>query len=218
MQKITLVEALKQNFDNEYQRNTLQEAKEEHVHINKFHPCETCITVTKRDNNYWLEHYSHSLKNDVCDIRIKYNKFRKKYYFHYDSNFENVSSYIISDIEKKYEAPKNVGVLTTKKIQDWIKYNQNIYLDVKAESEKRTDNITSFLESIKGENVRFFNDGKSGEIIKNGIKYSFKIENGYVSEKIEIHYTIENSLHNFKLLADNKIYRENKLNRILENI
>lgn len=217
MERITLAEALKRKFDNEYQRNTLQQAKEENEHINKFHPCETFVSVSKRDNDYWLEHYLHYLKNDVCPIRINYDRFRKKYHFYYDCDFENISSYTISEIQKKYEAPKKVGVLTTKKIQDWIKYNQNIYLDVKSESEKHTDNIESFLESIKGENVRFFNDGKSGEIVKNGIKYSFKIENGYVSEKIEIHYRVENTLENFRLLADNKINRENKLNRILEN-
>lgn len=213
---ITLTEALKLNFDNEYYKNKLQEAKEQHEKINKFYPCETICVFTQTDSKYFFEYVRHYLINDVCNILINYDNYSKKYYIHYNENFENLSSYLIKNITKNFKAPKKIGVLSTKKIKDWIEYNQNVYLALKAENDKRSDEITNFLNSIKGENIHWIEHNKSGEIIKNGIVFTFKIENGYITQDIRIHYNVPKTFEAFKLLANNKINRENKLLRILK--
>jgi len=217
MQNYSLSETLKLNFDNEYQRKNIEEASKLHELIYKFHPCDTIFAVSKRENDYCLEHINHYLINDVCPIRISYNSYRKKYSFYYESNFDNVSSYRQGEIAKQFKEPKNVGVLNKKKIEDWIKYNQVVYLAMKAENEKRSDEVAKFLDSIKNENVRWWDNNKSGEIIKNGIKFTFRIENGYVTQKIEIYYKVPNTLEAFNILSDNRINRENKLKRIIED-
>jgi hypothetical protein len=82
-------------------------------------------------------------------------------------------------------------------------------------SDVHSDTERDFLESIKNENVSWNSDKKSGYILKNGIRYIFKIEQGFIQEKLEIDWNVKNTFESFKLLSDNKINREAKLRRIL---
>ena len=214
---IDLSEALKRTYSNEYHQKTLDKAKVQLDLINKFHPCTCKVEIYERDGGeFYLERTNFYLESDVCTMMINYQEYQKKYYIHFSEKFVNLDHYKISEITKRFKAPQNIGVLTTKKIQNWIKHEQDVYLALKQRDEELSNNVESFLETIKGEDVRWFNDNKSGEISKNGIIFKFEISNGYVSKKISIDYKVDNTLEAFKLLSDNKINREKKLKNILK--
>ena len=215
----TLAEALKLNISNKYHSETLEKDKVVFDNINKFYPCECeCEVSQHEDGDWYLDHSRFYLINDVCKIVIRFDSYRKKYNFYFTENFSNISHYQISDIRKSFDAPQNVGVLTTKKIEKWVKYEQDVYLAIKKKSDELSNGVDTFLKTLEGENVKWFNNNnnKSGEIVKNGIKFSFSISDGYVSKKIEIYYDVDNTLEMFKKLSDNKLGLENKLERLVK--
>jgi len=226
MQVISLQSALKLTFDNEYQRKNLVKDKALFDYINTFHKCECNVSVSERENGtYWLEHTKFVLDNDVIGVVIRYDEYRKKYSFYgnWDQRIlKNLSSYQVSEIKKQFTEPRGVGKLNKKKIADWIKYEQDVYLACKKKNEELDDKVGNFLKTLAGQNVKWITQNEQtgeykGEIVKNGIEYKFNIENGCISQKMEIYFQVPNNLESFLLLSDNKINRKNKLERILKN-
>lgn len=203
MEKYSLSEALKLNV-NQYDRNRLETAEQENKHINQFYPCHTFCKVEKHDERYIVENIKHYLDNDVCKITIIYDKYKKKYRIWFEEKF-NIPYYKIETIIKSFKAPKNIGVLSTKKIQEWISYVQNIYLAIKSLNEQNSEKINKFLETIKSEDVIWIENNKQGKIVKNGLVYTFSIIDGYIYENIEIHYSIPKNFETFKMLSENKL-------------
>ncbi len=225
MQVISLKSALKLNIDNEYQRKNLDKDKELLEHINTFHKCECYVKVSDReDGTYWVEHTKFVLDNEVIGVVIRYDSYRKKYSFYGDwntSDMKNLSSYQISDIRKTFTEPRGVGKLNKKKITDWIKFEEDVYLACKKKNNELDDKVGKFLKTLAGQDVKWRTQNEQtgvyvGEIVKNGIEYKFSIENGFISEKVSIHYKVSNNINSFLLLSDNKINRKNKLERILK--
>lgn len=213
---VKLEEALKLQYGNPYHKEQVLNAKKLFDDVNKFYPCECECEIEETENGLYFEHAKHYLINDICPITVSYGSYRKKYHFSRTSDFKNISNWIVTEAEKKYEKPNQVGVLSKKKISDWVTYHQNIYLEIKKADDERGDDVSRFLETLKGEDVKWLRDDKkSGEIVRNGLRYHFVINDGYVSESIELLYSVDKNLKNFKLLSDNKINRENKINRIL---
>jgi len=205
MKTIKLSEALELKFNNSYHIDRLLKAKQTLDEINKYHSCEAYCEIIEKDNSeYCLENIKFYLINDTCRIEIRYLEYDKKYIIFYSESFKNLQHHQIQDIKSKFVQPKNIGVLNSKKINDWIEYNKNVYLEYKKKDKELANSVDDFLKSLEGENVIWFNNKTSGEIIKNGIKFTFKIENGYISKKIDIYYTVENSLEAFKKLSNNK--------------
>lgn len=210
MKKLSINEIKEINLKNEYQKNVVLEALNIHDTISKYYPVETVFTVSEfGDNEFFLEYYEHFLVNDVCKIKIIYNKYKKHYSISLNENFKNLSIYDINMHENifnnEFKKPNNIGVLSTKKIERWVEYIQNLYNYLKKKDEEFENKINLFLEKIKNENIIWNDENKtSGKIIKNGICYSFEIINGSIIEKIEIDYKLKASLELFKMLSDNK--------------
>lgn len=224
--KISIEKALKLKLANEYHKRDLLANYEIYKEINKFHKCYSEIEITERDDNkFWIENTKFILENDVIGIVIRYNTYNKQYHFFGNWNqidMKNISNYQINDFRKNFKKPRGVGKLSKKKIADWIKYETDIYLACKKKNDELEDNTKTFLKTLEGQNVQWHLKNEktgqySGEIIKNGIKYSFTITNGYVNQKIEVYYKVPTNLDSFLLLSDNKINRENKIKRILKN-
>lgn len=200
--KVSLEKALSFNYPNEYGFKDLLEFDKFASNVKIFHPCKIECSVNKTEGGYTFGHGCVYLINDVCNIRIK--KWNGQYHIYLEDDFDNLTSYSIQNIKKGFIEPKNIGVLTTKKINDWMEYLQEVYLECKKENDKKTSVISNFLKSIEKENVKWWNDHKHGEIIKNGIKFTFKIEDGYVNQKIEIYYDVDSTIENFRKLSNNK--------------
>ena len=76
--------------------------------------------------------------------------------------------------------------------------------EAKKINEQNGNEKAKFLESIKGMPVKWWNNNKQGEIVQNGIKFSFTISETCISTKTEICYQVPNTLESFLKLADNK--------------
>lgn len=214
---VNLSEILELKFDNNYYYTEIERIKEEVEKINKFYPCHVIFTISQwyEDGNTKnsLNHHSIFLENDICKIKI--SKYKDQYSIYLNDNFSNVSQYSIDIIKEKFKKPNNIKVLTKKKLSDWVEYWNNIYLEIKKLSVEHSNIEQDFLNTIKNENVIWNDDKKSGYILKNGIRYIFRIEQGFIQEKLEIDWSVKNTFESFKLLSDNKINREAKLRRIL---
>lgn len=179
--------------------------------VNEFYPCEVRVKFAENVNSVLVFHsVSVCLINPTTETRIhKIQRGGKIHYNIYSSDiehdicFKNVNRNQKETAISGIEIPKTIGKLTTKKIQQWIDYINQCFVLIEAKNNVNTRELDAFLESIKEQEVRWFNNKTSGEIIKNGIKFSFKIEEGCISKKIEVYYKVDNNIENFLKLADN---------------
>lgn len=116
-------------------------------------------------------------------------------------NFDMIDDYTLRDIRSSIEAPKKFKVLTAKNIQKWVDYETKVYEAVKAEHEKRVQKITDFLDTLKGEQVVWYSENRSGYIERGGLRYKFNIDStGYIKENIEL-TSFNHNLDLFKKLT-----------------
>lgn len=169
--------------------------------VNSFYPCELLIKTSLQDGKHYLENVYVYLKGTKVCVIPDYNK--TKYSFNCYENFKDLNKNQCYYFTKHIVQPNKVGKLTTKKITEWVNY-YNEYLSIlTAKSLELTDNVQTFLESIKDENVRYWNNNKSGSITKNGIVFEFHINNGCITKKITIDY-VGSEFETFLKLSDNK--------------
>jgi hypothetical protein len=186
---------------NDYQKSRIEGTKLLKKDVEQFYPCELYFSV---DDGRYFDMPQVILKHDTLTIDISH---RDKVYSITSgdySNFKHMSNYDRRKIRDEVEAPNKIGVLSTKKIQDWIIYHECIYNKVKQISDENTVKIDDFLKSI--EPLPFtYRDGKNrGEIVKNNIKFSYYICDGCISKSLELISTTA-TIKNFLKLSDNSI-------------
>ena len=189
---------------NDYQKSRILAAQNLRTDVAKFYPCELSFTVQDDRHLDLVDVILQHEHQDTFTIEVSY---RDKFYALTSndySKFKNISNYDRRKIRDDVEAPNRVGVLSTKKIQDWIVYHESIYNKVKAISDEKSAKIDDFLESI--EPLPFtYRDGKlRGEIVKNNIKFSYYISEGCISKNLELISTTA-TIKNFLKLSDNSI-------------
>lgn len=137
--------------------------------------------------------------------------------FHSDSwgDYRHVSSSVRGDV---YAATvgqlPNMKAITAKKIQAHIDAQEAYRKAMQARESDAVIKVKDFLDTLEGLPVKYDRLGEhtgregeicGGEIVQNGIDFSFKIsEDGYISKKISVHYSVENDLESFKKLSANK--------------
>ena len=175
--------------------------------ISKFYTCYPLFKVYNENNSKDVIYYLNEifLTHPTLKISIRYSY--KKYSFYCEDirELKNITYYTEKEAKKKLTEPKQVGVLTTKKIQDWVDYYTNLYNALKVQNDGNTNVINDFLKSIEHLNVRWSQNKISGSIVTNGIEFTFKINETHVSQSINIHYNMANNLETFLKLSDNKI-------------
>jgi hypothetical protein len=190
----------------DYQKEKINEEIARAKEISAFHPCEVVVNLSEYDKGIHFEHTQLKLEHKTLDMTIRHDDYRKKYSIFCQNihSLKNVTHYTIQDEKKKLVEPKNIGVLTTKKINDWMNYYEQLYKALEVINGGNDDKKAKFLASLKGLDVKFWNDGQNGEVIKNGIKFSFKIEPTYIQQTIEVHYECPSTLEAFLQLSNNK--------------
>ena len=87
---------------------------------------------------------------------------------------------------------------------NWFEYHLAVIEEAKKINAANGSEEAKFLKSIEGLPVNWDRNGKSGEILQNGILFSFSIGPTYISKKIEIHYKVSNELESFLKLSKNQ--------------
>ena len=108
-------------------------------------------------------------------------------------HFKNVNRYDIERVTKQYEKPCNIGTFTAKKVNDWINYYTSIY-----------NQVAEFLKDIENETIRWEKqDHSKGTITRNGLRFTFYIEEGHLSYELSLNYRGTADYNTFRLIADN---------------
>jgi len=206
MKTYTISEILPVLNLSDYQSKGLTETIKMSEEISHFYPCEVVLNFSEYDNK---EHFEHAdIKMIYKDIAfyIRYWEYKKKYFIYEDKirTFKNVDSYTIKRIKENFKEPQQIGVLSLKKLINWFEYHISIINEASKINDTNGSEKDIFLKSIEGLPIHWYNNGKNGEIIQNGIKFSFNIGETYISKKIEVHYSVNNELENFLKLSNNK--------------
>lgn len=119
--------------------------------------------------------------------------------------------------ESGVKEPQLIGVLTEKKISNWVNYYTLVRNEIDKILQEKEKAILDFKESIKdftaenGYKVTFhpkkeYNDSERGYFEKNGIQFFYEIQsNGFINQKLNLvgGYS-DNYVKSFKGLSDNK--------------
>lgn len=197
---------LSKKCSNEYHTKKINETIKFREEVSKFHLCSISVDFTIYENEgvttVYAEYMRVFLNHDTLKIQISFDDYRKKYniFAHFDRLYLNVDHYQRREIEKQVTSPKNIGVLTTKKILEWLKYYETINELLKAKNNENSSKIDQFKKRLLGLTlpVQWYRNGNAGYIDdkEKGITYSFEIlESGYIKEDIRI--TKSNNLDTF---------------------
>lgn len=111
------------------------------------------------------------------------------------------NKYLPYNWESENQAPAKVGVLSDKKLKAWYEYLMSKKQAAENEKNKRENKVNLFLDKIKSIDTSKFDDSfvseKSGHFVCNGLRYSYTIENGFISENIQVHYSCKKNLDSF---------------------
>jgi hypothetical protein len=151
----------------EYQNKELDAACRLSLTVRKFHPCHVMVLGEDYDGSFHFERAEVKLEHAFLYIDIAIDH-KKKYHIHCSFNLPNTTYYTRQEVDKKLEKPNNIGVLSSKKIQDWINYYEKVYAGLKESSEANGNKEAKFRESIKDLPVKWL-DKKRGYIVKNGV-------------------------------------------------
>lgn len=185
-----------------YHQSVINYSKELSNEVSKFYPSEVRYILTG-DDTFVLNHCEVILTHDLY-FRVQLIKNKYQIYCQSLWEFRNVLSISkLDEIENSVEKPKNIGVLTTKKIQDWVNYYERVYYLMKIEKELCENKVEQFRNKLSNvPDVEWSKDKKSGSIVRNGLKYSFWIQSdGYIQEKIEVHYKTNSNFEEFERMT-----------------
>lgn len=178
--------------------------------ISQFVPCHI-LAVTYFDSGEKRQYVSQAycvLDNTSPKIKVHRVSSGGKIEYYFNAfevdNLPNLSTYDKQRIREAHTRPNSIYKPTVKKIQAHIDYQTAIYNDCLVLSKKKGSEVDAFLKSIEGLPVQWWNNKMQGEIIQNGIILKFEINDGRVSQKIEMYYEVNNTVENFKALANNQ--------------
>lgn len=194
----------------EYQTKEFESAEKLAATISEFYPAEAIARYSEYDGGKHFEGADVFLIHPTLKIRVQFSSRDKQYRFYNQSerDLKNMTYNSIGHIRKNFEEPQGVGVLSTKKINTWVSYHERVFKALSEQNDLYASQIHAFRESIKDLPVKWYGQdkNKTGEIIRNGIKFSFEIMETFVSTRTEIYHTYDgtNGLTIFLQLSDNK--------------
>lgn len=206
MKKYQLNEVLPALNLSKFESDRLTETIKTSEEVNAFYPCQVFLNFSEQDGQEYYQHAEIKATYKGYDFYIKYWEHTKKYVIYEDftRTLKNVDRYTLNKIRENIKEPQKIGVLNAKKLLNWFEYHLAVIEEAKKKDAQNGGVKEQFLKSIEGLPVKWWNEGKSGEIVKNGLKFSFTIGEEYITKKIEVYYSVSNELDNFLQLADNK--------------
>ena len=155
--------------------------------------------------NYFEEACTGFRRNGILFLVRKYTYPKPYYDLRFDwSFFRYADNYSFGKAFDKQTAPNRIGVFTKKKIDDWVEYLTQGFRNLEridAENERKIIGYRNRLEALS--DVVWVHDKSHGQIIRNGLTYTFDIRQTDYSEKISLDYRCR-TLDDFLALSDNK--------------
>jgi len=150
--------------------------------IRKFYNCE----LYQSETDILDKLFQIKLIHPYLNLTISQNHKGVKEIYCDFSNLKNVDYHFINKVRSTFLKPYNFSIISTKIIQDWVTYYENIYEEALKENNKNALIIQTFKNSIKDCIVNWEVENEVGEIIKNGLVYRFTINTNRISERILI--------------------------------
>jgi hypothetical protein len=191
----------------DWDKERVKQAEESAAQISLYYPVEARHEFSKPDS------YEYSrVVAQYCLIDVEVIVYKGKYEFICSTLKEltNTTHHTITEIQKSLPTPNKIGVLTEKKIKQWLEYWYEVYKKALATNNKNKAKEETFREQLKireqnGYKIQWrFDNNKAGTIIFGGLVYEFTIHPTYINERISIHYATDSTLESFCSLADNK--------------
>ena len=149
-------------------------------------------------NDYTEIQYLIEFNGVLLDTRNYGGKTARLFLFNDTTDYR---TYLPHEWENENEEPQKVGVLTDKKLKAWYDYLTSKKAAAENEKNRRENKVTLFMERIKSVDTSKFEESfiseKSGYFISGGLRYSYTIVNGYISENLEIYYKCKKNLDSF---------------------
>jgi hypothetical protein len=204
MKNLTKEEFKKLKIENKEQIERLEEnIVGMYIAVNIVAQCRLIYCISEEKNKNYIEYIRIKLLNTNLDFFINFDGKNWSLYCENMRELKNISYNTIKQIKNNLIEPKKIGKLNKKKLQEHINYLSEVYKSCLIVNEINKDNINKFLSKMKkNNNVIWFTDNKSGYILKNGIEYTFKTEETFISEKIELRI-YSNTLETFLKLSNN---------------
>jgi hypothetical protein len=206
--KTYTIEQANTNQLSEYQKQDLTELIKRSEEINVFYPCKVYLNFDQYEDGQEYYHYSEIRATyKETEFFIKFWEQTKKYHIYpteLTSKFKNIDNYTISRIQENIKEPQKIGVVNLKKLVSWFEYHLAVIDEAQKIDATNGSEEEKFLKSIEGLPVQWDRNGKSGEILQNGILFKFSIGPTYISKKVEINYNVSNELESFLKLSKNQ--------------
>lgn len=208
----------------EYQSNEVEKCVKLSEEVNTICGVGFCLPmfqISVQDGKTYFERAYCIIVHPALDLRISYEEYKKQYSISCYTHYRFCGSSCQGNIRKKsgLEVPNNIGVLTFKKVQQWITcYEQlhALYAQKAAENEARINEFRKELEQFELSRPGVIEEGKlfyygqkegkkmQGCIKKNGIEFMFEIseESGFVSKRMELR-SASGEISDFLKLSDN---------------
>jgi len=192
---------------NEYQKRDLTALIKRCEEINFFYPCQVYLNFDVEGEKEYYHHAEIKTIYKETEFYIKYWEHKKKYIIYpkdLRTTFKNIDNYTLRSIEENIKQPQQIGVINLKKLVSWFEYHLAVIDEAAKIDAANGSEEAKFLKSIEGLPVQWDRNGKSGEILQNGILFKFSIGPTYITKKIEINYKVSNELESFLKLSKNQ--------------
>jgi len=118
--------------------------------------------------------------------------------------YQGISSHKRAEVYK-LDTTQNMRVVTAKKLKAKIEAEEAYHAEMARLEKENARKIADFRASVEDLGLEWCRDNTEGRVIKNGIEYKAVIhDDGYISEKVSIYYSVDNTADRFRQISDNK--------------
>ena len=188
----------------DYQVRTLNEKIALAALVSPFYPCEVVGLFSEYDQADHFERAEVRLTHP--DLVLVVSETRGNKYTVLCSSLwdlKSVTPNTINGLKEGLNEPNSIGVFTSGKLRMWVDYYEELYRRSYAVNVENEDKKASFVNSLDGLQVRWWDNNTRGCIEKNGIEFTFHLHETGVYTSMALKYNVGSDLATFLKLANN---------------
>ena len=126
----------------------------------------------------------------------------------FSTQYERADNF--TDYQNKNERPQKIGKARQhrEKLQSWVDYLKNERAERDSHKDSIDEKIENFLGTVRNvQGMEIWDNETRGRMTKGGLEYTFSIDkkSGYISQNIEVHYSVGKDIETFLKMADNAL-------------